>query len=242
MHNALRYAIAWSLMLAMIAAVGCGSDSDKGTEAEPDSASPQPAESGEGTSASTPPEQAPGSRVPDRPSKPRVLIETSLGSITVELEREKAGNTVTNFLNYVRAGHYTNTIFHEVIKDYVVIGGTFTPDLQEKPAGQAAIYNEARNGMSNVRGTIAMSRQADNKHSATCQFFFNLADNSGVLDHKESPTGETADQDYGYCAFGTVVEGMNVVDAIGDEKVQARGDFETIPVKDVVIQSIQELH
>ena len=237
MYSALRYAMAWSLVLTMIAAVGCGSDSDKGAKTEPDSGSPPPAESDQGKSASTPLRQAPGSRVP---GKPRVLIETKLGSITVELEPEKAVITVTNFLDYVRAGHYTNTIFHEILKDYVVIGGSFTPDLQERPA-RGPIYNEARNGMSNVRGTIAMSRQPDDKGSATCQFFFNLADNSGILDHKESPTGETADQDYGYCVFGTVVEGMEVVDAIGNAEVQARGDFETIPVEDVVIRSMREL-
>lgn len=241
MHSALRYAMAWSLLLAMIVAVGCGSDGDKSSETEPDPGAQQPAASGEGTSASTPSEQAPGSRTPDPPGKPRVLIETNLGSITVELEPEKAPNTATNFLGYVRAGHYDNTIFHEVMRDHVVIGGSFTADLQEKSAAQGAIYNEARNGMSNVRETIAMSRQPDNKNSATCQFFFNLADNSGLLDHKESPTGETADQDFGYCVFGRVVEGMTVVDSIGNVKVQARGGFETIPVEDVIIRSVREL-
>ena len=240
MHSALRYAMAWSLMLAMIAAVGCGSDSDKGAETDPGSGNSPPAASGDGASASTPLQQAPGSRVPNPSSKPRVLIQTSLGSITVELEPEKAPNTVTNFLGYVRDKHYDNTIFHEVMKDYVVIGGSFTPDLQEKPA-KLGIYNEARNGMNNVRGTIAMSRLPDNKNSATCQFFFNLADNSGLLDHKESQTDETADQDFGYCAFGTVIEGMEVADAIGNAKVQARGDFEALPVENIVIKSMSEI-
>jgi cyclophilin family peptidyl-prolyl cis-trans isomerase len=241
MHSAFRYAIAWSLMLTMIAAVGCGSGSDKEAETEPDPETQQPAETGDGTSASTPVQPPPGPREPGPPSKPRVLIETSKGSITVELNREKAVNTVDNFLRYVRDEHYNNTIFHEVMKDYVVIGGSFTRDLQERQAG-VAIRNEARNGMSNIRGTIAMSRQTDEKNSATCQFFFNLADNSGLLDHKEAPPeGETADQDYGYCVFGKVVEGMTVVDAIGNAELQARGDFETIPVEDVVIRSMREL-
>lgn len=247
MHSATRYAMAWSLTLAMIAAVGCGSDAEQGAETESDPENQQPADPGDGTSALTPPERSTGSGVPSRSSKPRVSIETSLGNITVELlERgkadntAKADNTVTNFLDYVRAGHYDNTIFHEVMKDYVVIGGSFTTDLKEKKAG-FVINNEARTGLSNVRGTIAMSRQPDDKRSATCQFFFNLTDNSGILDHKESPTGETTDQDYGYCAFGTVIAGMEVIDAIGSEAVEARGDFEMIPVKTVLIQSMKEL-
>ena len=250
MHSAIRYVLAWSLMLAMITAVGCGSDAEKGAKTEPEPENQQPADPGDGTSALTPPAQPTGSGGRDRPSKARVLIETSLGDITVELLETrkadatvKADNTVDNFLHYVRDGYYDNTIFHEVLKGYVAIGGSFTADLQEKVAQQPRqpIYNEARTAKSNVRWTIAMSRQPDDKHSATCQFFFNLADNSDILDHKESPAGETTDQDYGYCAFGTVVAGMEVVDAIGNEAVEARGDFEMIPVKNVVIQSMREI-
>lgn len=236
MYSSLRYTMAWSLMLAMIAAAGCGTASDKGAEADPENE--QSSESGEGTSASTNDDQATGSGATNPPGKPRVLIETDLGKITVELE-PKTEITVNNFLYYVEAGHYENTIFHEVMKGHVVIGGSFTADLREKPAEKSQIFSEARKGISNDRGTIAMSRVPHDKNSATCQFFFNLSDNGDMLDHKASATGETADQDYGYCAFGTVIEGMSVVDAIGNAKVGSRGGFEMIPDKDIVIRSMR---
>jgi cyclophilin family peptidyl-prolyl cis-trans isomerase len=241
MYSASRHAIAWSIVLAIVAVAGCGSDNDETTEAEPKSQSEQDSESSGEPTGSAPAEQTAGASTPAPPSKPRVLIKTSLGDITVELNPEKAVNTVLQFQDNIKAGYYDNTIFHHVDKGYVVMGGSFTPDMLEN-AERMSFYNEARGGMSNVRGTIAMSRQPQDKNSATCQFFFNLDDNSSLLDHKESLDVETTDQDYGYCVFGTVVDGgMDVVDRIGNAKVHTRGDFEQTPEEQILIISITEL-
>ena len=242
MHSALRYAMACSLMLLMLAAMGCGNDDDQASETEstnPDSG--QPIKPGGGLSAPAVSGQPIDSGSPGQPSKPRVLIETTLGDITVELDREKADITVDEFLKNVRAKYYDKTIFHQVMKGYVVIGGTFTADREQKVVDRGPFYNEARDGMSNDRETIAMSRLPHLRNSATCQFFFNLADNSALLDHKKSPDGDTTDQDFGYCVFGKVVKGMDVVDLIGNAKVHDQDDFEAIPVEDILIESMREL-
>ncbi len=137
---------------------------------------------------------------------PTVVIKTSLGDITIELFPDKAPLTVQNFLAYVDAKFYDGTIFHRVIKGFMIQGGGLTPDFGEKPE-KPAIKNEAGNGLKNLRGTIAMAR-TDQPHTATCQFFINHADNAS-LDHKDN----SADG-FGYCVFGRVIAGMDVVDLI----------------------------
>lgn len=138
--------------------------------------------------------------------KTDVVLETTHGKIVIRLNTEKAPQTSKNFLEYVNAGHYDGTIFHRVIADYVIQGGGYTSDMKQKPT-RTPIKNEAGNGLSNKRGTVAMARTAA-VDSATSQFFINVVDNTH-LDHKSDQPHE-----FGYCVFGEVVEGMDVVDAI----------------------------
>ena len=152
---------------------------------------------------------------------PRVALETSKGKIVLELFADKAPQTVKNFLAYVDAGYYDGTIFHRVIPDFMIQGGGFTVEMKKKGT-QPPIQNEADNGVRNKRGTIAMARTQD-PHSATAQFFINTKDND-FLDHK----GKTP-QGWGYAAFGRVVEGMGVVDAISKSKTVTRGGYRDVP-------------
>ena len=142
-----------------------------------------------------------------------MLIETGLGNITVQLDAEKAPETVNNFLSYVKGGHYEQTIVHQVYPGQGFLAGGYDTKFVEKKA-RTPIRNEADNGLKNRRGTIAMVRCPDVIDSATCQFFINVADNP-TLDHRDrhSPAG------YGYCVFGTVADGLDVVDKIGSAKV-----------------------
>jgi cyclophilin family peptidyl-prolyl cis-trans isomerase len=170
------------------------------------------------------------------PLHPLVVIDTSLGKITVRLDREKTRLTVENFLSYVDSGHYDQTIFHQVIKGRptIILGGAFAPDLSEKKV-RTAIYNEARNGLKNRRGTIAMARQADAIDSATCYFFINLTDND-MLDHRDDSV-----EGYGYCAFGEITEGLDVADRIAAVPVHDIDQFDRIPVEPVLIRSIRQV-
>ena len=167
--------------------------------------------------------QAPAAR------NPVVVIETSLGDITVELDRARAPVTVENFLAYARAGFYDGTIFHRVIKGFMIQGGGLTPDMQRKPT-KPPIENEAGNGLSNTRGTIAMARTAD-PHSATSQFFINTADNVR-LDRGRESTG-------GYAVFGRVTAGMDVVDKIESVPTTDRAGHQNVPVEPVVIKRVR---
>ena len=162
---------------------------------------------------------------------PRVALETSLGRVVVELYPEKAPRTVANFLGYVRDGHYNGTVFHRVIADLLVQGGAFTPDLQQKPE-HAPIPNEANNGLSNLRGTLSAARRASEKDSATAQFFVNTVDNR-QLDYR----GDATPAMTGYCVFGRVVEGMDIIDKIRLVPTAARPPFAAdVPVTAVVIE------
>ena len=163
---------------------------------------------------------------------PQVRLETSLGPIVLELDAEKAPATVENFLTYVREGFYDGTIFHRVIDGFMIQGGGFTDDYERKPT-RDPIRNEADNGLKNLRGTIAMARTG-NPHSATSQFFINVADN-GFLDHTApDPRG------WGYCVFGHVVEGMDVVDLIRAVPTGPGGPFpKDAPQDPVVIERAQ---
>jgi len=166
-------------------------------------------------------------------ANPRVLIETTKGSITVELFPEQAPKTVENFLGYVRSGHYTGTLFHRVIQKFMIQGGGYDVARREK-ATRPPIANEAANGLKNRRGTLAMARTSE-PHSATAQFFINLVDND-FLDHT-APTPEG----FGYCVFGLVVEGMDVVDAVAQVPVTRNNLSEAFPTQVVAIKTAREL-
>ncbi len=166
--------------------------------------------------------------------RPKVVIETSAGIVTVELDREHAPLTVDNFLTYVDQQHYNGTVFHQVVDGYIILGGGYSSELTERPT-HPAIRNEAHNGLQNVRGTIAMARQLDAIDSATSQFFINLVDNP-MLDHR----GRDVEQ-YGYCVFGKIVGGLDVVERISKVDVHDTDDFDSLPVEQVVVKSIRLL-
>ena len=161
---------------------------------------------------------------------PVVIIKTSKGDIQVELFQDKAPATVKNFLQYVDTKHYNGTIFHRVINGFMIQGGGFTKDFAQKPT-QAPIKNEAANGLKNQKGTLAMARTSD-VDSATSQFFINVADNA-FLDFK-SPTP----QGFGYCVFGKVTKGMEVVDQITGVATTSHGPYDDVPVEAVEIIEI----
>jgi len=162
-----------------------------------------------------------------------VILHTSHGDIAIELDAENAPKTVENFLQYVRDGHYDNTVFHRVIENFMIQGGGMEPGLKQKPT-RAAIANEAANGLKNKRYTVAMARTND-PHSATSQFFINVADND-FLDFK-SPGGNG----WGYCVFGKVVKGQEVVDRIKSVPTGSSGFHQDVPRDDVVIQRAEEV-
>jgi len=156
-----------------------------------------------------------------------VRLETSLGDIVLELDNAKAPLSTANFKNYVTSGFYDGTIFHRVIKDFMIQGGGFTPDMKQKRT-QAAIRNEADNKLRNKKYTIAMARTGD-PHSATAQFFINVKDNP-FLDHK-APSGDN----WGYAVFGKVIQGMEVVDRIVRVKTGNKGGNQDVPLEPVII-------
>ena len=162
---------------------------------------------------------------------PQVMLETSKGSVKIELFKDKAPITVKNFLGYVKEGYYDGLIFHRVIKDFMIQGGGLNENLEQKKP-KFAIKNEADNGLSNKRGTLAMARTSV-IDSATSQFFINVVDND-FLDHR----GKTADQ-FGYAVFGQVVEGIEVVDAIKGVKTGNKGGHSDVPLEPVVIKSMR---
>lgn len=164
---------------------------------------------------------------PAAAANPRVRFETSKGAFVIELEQAKAPVTVGNFLEYVKSGYYDGTIFHRVIPGFMVQGGGFTADMQQKPAREP-IVNESNNGLANKRGTIAMARTAD-PNSASSQFFINLVDN-GFLDKTSARDG------VGYCVFGKVVDGMSVLDAIAAVPTGNVGPNQNVPLQSVVIK------
>ena len=161
-------------------------------------------------------------------SAPRVRLETSMGNITVELNSVAAPKTVDNFLQYVRDGFYDNTIFHRVIKSFMIQGGGFTPQMQQKKT-RPPVVNEADNGLKNDAGTIAMARTMA-PHSATSQFFINVKNND-FLNHTAKDT-----RGWGYCVFGRVISGMDVVKAIENVKTATKFGYGDVPVDSVVIQ------
>ena len=163
---------------------------------------------------------------------PEVILHTNHGAITVELFTDKAPNSVENFLQYARAGHYDGTLFHRVIPNFMIQGGGFDTDFQQKSTREP-IENEADNGLENTRGTLAMARTND-PHSATAQFFINVTDNA-FLNHRGKQSGQT----WGYAVFGQVTEGMDVVDAIRDVPTGRQGFHRDVPTEPVIIERVE---
>ncbi|WP_049727007.1 peptidylprolyl isomerase [Wenzhouxiangella marina] len=163
---------------------------------------------------------------------PQVILHTNHGAITIELFEDAAPKSVENFLQYARDGHYDGTLFHRVISNFMIQGGGFDTDFNQK-ATREPIDNEADNGLSNDRGTLAMARTND-PHSATSQFFINVTDNA-FLNHRSKHSGQT----WGYAVFGRVVDGMDVVDAIRQVATGSRGMHQNVPVEDVIIERVE---
>jgi peptidyl-prolyl cis-trans isomerase B (cyclophilin B) len=160
--------------------------------------------------------------------KPQVIMETSKGTVVIELNVQEAPITTANFLAYVQSGFYDNTIFHRVIRDFMIQGGGLTADMEKKP-NQPPIHNEADNGLKNIAGTIAMAR-TDDPHSATSQFFINVKDNPFLDYHAKTPSG------WGYCVFGRVIKGMDVVHAIENVPTGHKDGGADVPIEPVVIE------
>ena len=160
---------------------------------------------------------------------PTVEMQTSMGKITIELDSEKAPVSVKNFLQYANSGFYNGTIFHRVIDGFMIQGGGFTKDMDQKPAA-SQILNEAKNGLKNQRGTLAMARRGE-PHSATSQFFINHKDNA-MLDYP-------GQDGWGYAVFGKVTQGMDIVDKIAKVPTANRTMHQNVPVEPVVIQSVK---
>jgi len=162
-----------------------------------------------------------------------INLHTNHGTISLELDAEKAPATVANFLEYVRAGHYDNTVFHRVIDGFMIQGGGFEPGMKQKPT-RDPVKNEADNGLKNDAGTVAMARTQD-PHSASAQFFINVANND-FLNFRAPST-----QGWGYCVFGRVVAGQDVVDKIKGVKTGSKGFHQDVPLDDVVITRAEEV-
>jgi len=163
-----------------------------------------------------------------------VLVETEQGQFTIELFPSDAPITVANFLEYVDRGHYDGTILHQVVQGYIVLGGGYTPELIPKPT-RTPIRNEAHNGRLNRRGTVAMARLPDQIDSATCQFFINLTDNP-ALDHRDRTV-----EGYGYCVFGEVTQGFEVVERLAEAQVHDTQEFELLPLEPLVIREMHRV-
>ena len=164
-------------------------------------------------------------------SNPVVVIETTMGTITVELDAEHAPNTTANFLAYVDDGYFVDTTFHRVIPNFMIQGGGITADMRDKPSKRAPIENEANNGLKNDRGTLAMARTND-PHSATSQFFINHKGNDFLNFRSETMQG------WGYAVFGKVVDGMDVVDAIAAVSTGNKGGHQDVPLETITITGV----
>ncbi len=224
--------LALFVLIPVLALAGCqkGGDSTQPTTAV---TGPGGEKTETRTAAAT---EAPLVKSDQDPQHPIYEFETSQGKFTVRLDAEKAPMTVYNFRNYVARGHYDLTIFHQVLKGslQIVLGGGYTADLKEK-AALTPIRNEAHNGLKNCRGALAMARRANDEDSATCQFFINVADNDALNFKSRSPNG------YGYCVFGEVTEGMEVIDRIAKAPVHDTDKFVGLPVETVAIKSIRQI-
>jgi peptidyl-prolyl cis-trans isomerase B (cyclophilin B) len=210
--------------------VGCGSSAN--SNLDPNSSTTESAPALNVAAAAVPPGTTQATTLD--PLHPIVVIETTLGPLTVTLDAEKAPITVGNFLGYVQRGHYNGTIFHEVQKDFIAIAGAYTADLKERQT-DFPIRNEAHNGLKNDRFSLAMARLPDAIDSATCHFFINLADNPN-LNHKSEETAG-----YGYCVFGQVTKGQEVLEKLNQTATTAQADFPALPTASIAIQSIKRI-
>ena len=220
--------------LALLLVPGCSGPEDK--RQQDDTARARPAEPGADANSKPAKPQPPAPKPQDRTARkdagnPIVVIETSQGTIRAELWKDKAPRTVANFLRYVDEEFYDGLIFHRVMAGFMIQGGGFTPDMRQKrPHGP--IRNEASPDLRNDRGTLAMARTGE-VHSATAQFFINHADNDFLNQRNKTAQG------FGYCAFGKVIKGMDVVDAIAKTRTGNRGRYENVPIQDIVIKSVR---
>jgi len=167
--------------------------------------------------------------------KPQVLLTTSLGQITMELDPSAAQSTVNNFLNYVNNGYYTSTLFHRVLPGFVVQAGGFTSGMVKKPGQTAPIVLQSNNGLSNLRGSVAMARLSSPVDSATSEFFINLVDNT-FLNYKSE-----IDAERGYTVFGNVLQGMDVADNMAKQPVGLSNGYANVPLTDVIITAAQQI-
>jgi cyclophilin family peptidyl-prolyl cis-trans isomerase len=212
--------LALVLIASLFSSIGCWSH---------DNSTPTASISAESTG------DASAARLPDKPRvnmQPKVEVRTSAGRFTLQLDAKKAPLTVQNFMSYVDAGHYNGTVFHQVFDGFIVLGGGFDSQFIER-ATQPPVRNEAHNKVKNLRGTIAMARQPNSIDSATSQFFINMADNAS-LDF----AGFEPDQ-YGYCVFGEVVSGMDVIDRIAKAEIHKTELFDNVPTQPVVIEAMR---
>ncbi|MBS3822217.1 MAG: peptidyl-prolyl cis-trans isomerase [Planctomycetes bacterium] len=212
---------------------GWGKKDQPQAEPEATAATDEADASGQPAQATEADTQADAVRAQPADDTPVVVIETDKGPIVVELYATKAPKTVENFLTYVQDDFYGGTIVHRVIPGFMIQGGGMTPDMQRKDT-HAPIRNEADNGLKNERGTIAMARTND-PHSATSQFFINHRDNPALNHTAKTPTG------WGYCVFGRVIDGMNVVDAIAGAATTTRAGHKDVPVEPVVIKHVYRM-
>lgn len=218
----------WTLGFILCLA-GCGGQSETTAESSEDTGAVQ----AQITQTSAPP--AAQTPQPKKNLYPEVVVETNHGTFVLRLDSEKAPLTVDNFLTYVDGGHYNGTIIHQVRSGDILLGGGYTEDFTEKPT-RSPVRNEADNGLKNVRGTIALARQPDTIDSSTCQFFLNLADNTHLDHHGRTP------EEYGYCVFGKVIDGMEVLDLISqvpvEDKIIDGETFVMAPKEPIVIKSM----
>ena len=241
-RNGIHCAWALALILALSACPKNGTTSGQNEPGENKATEPAKVESaakGEDPAKTEPAKEAPAAKTEEpakgtAKAKPVVLLTTTMGKIKLELDRAKAPKTVDNFMTYVRSGHYNGLIFHRVISTFMIQGGGFDKSFTKKDT-RPPIQNEADNGLKNDRGTIAMARTGD-PHSAAAQFFINVKDN-GMLNHRSKDV-----RGWGYCVFGKVIEGLDVVDKIKAVPTGAKGMFPTdAPQTDVVITEAKEL-
>jgi cyclophilin family peptidyl-prolyl cis-trans isomerase len=224
MHRHAQFTLSLVALLIWLVTAGCGSHDGK---------TPPTASIAAAAEGGTPGKAGAEKTEPDK-LHPVAVIHTSLGDITLRLDAEHAPISVDNFLTYVEQGHYDNTIFHQVLsKPAVILGGGYDTFQKEKPAG-LAIRNEAHNGLKNVRGTIGMTRRPDSIDSSTSQFYLNSADNP-QLDHKGDDAGG-----YGYCVFGEVMAGMEIVEQIAKAAVHDSDSpkFVSAPVEQIAVKWI----
>jgi peptidyl-prolyl cis-trans isomerase B (cyclophilin B) len=214
-------------VLSILVVCGCSKSGDDGAPATATTGEASAAADAVATSKTV-------SGIPIRQGDPILALHTSLGTLYVRLYEQQAPRTVANFLDYARTGHYDGTIFHQVESGYVALGGAFDRNLKAKSV-RYPVTNEAANGLKNVRGSLAMARDPNDPDSAAAMFFINLADNS-KLDHRG-----TSPEEFGFCVFGQVIDGFDVLDKLSAAQTAKVESFTSMPVERVVLNSIRML-